>query len=420
MGTVSTWIFSTGLPLLAALVGVAGLYLSWRTLPEKRLYFGMSNPVSLGITENLTLAYAGIELTSAHTVNLWLSSEGRHSIKSADFDNGMPIVLDLAPARILELLGSDSIPEGYSAPPVEIDGTMLKIGPGALRPRQLTTYSMIIDGIPFLSCQTALPDVRVEPWANKNSSKLRKISNFFFLRNRWTTLLAIWALLLFGLTSGVYRGIFYRERPTVSTYVTTIPAANEGTWMLQAPVRELPQLPSQLTDDCSAVLQRAVAAGAGVRVGTMQVDVTAYVTDADAVSFNRARLIIDERNERLNGDKVRCVAREISAEPIESRDRLLVNLDDQSVRHIPALEPTNESWRYTINVEVATTDCYCRYHLEVDLDVDNESRTVVIDDTSIGSDKSESAPRLVPFQLSGSGSGNLYDFRGGHWQGVAD
>ena len=189
--------------------------------------------------------------------------------------------------------------------------------------------------------------------------------------------------------------------------------------MLQVPVQELPQLPSQPADDCSAFLQRAVAAGAGVRVGTMQVDVTAYLTGADDLSFSGARLIIDERNERLNGDKVRCTTREISAEPIESKDRLLVNLDDQSVRHIPALKPTDESWRYTINIEVATTDCYCRYHLELDLDVNNESRTFVINDTSIGYDKSESLPGLVPFQLSGSGSGNLYDFRGDRWQAVA-
>lgn len=419
MVTVDTWILSTGLPLLAALIGIAGLYLTWRTLPEKRLYFGMSNPFSLGITENLTLVYDGTELTNAHTVSVWLSSEGRHSIKSADYDNGLPIVLDLAPARILELLGSGSQPEECSAPPASIDGTTLKIGPGPLRPRQRSFYSIIVDGTPDLSCRTALPDVRVEPTRNKTSSKLRKIANFLFLRDPWGTFGVIIGLLAVGLF-GVYRGFLYpAARPITSTYVGTTPRTTEGTWMLQVPVQELPKLPSQLTHDCSAALHRAVSAGAGVHVGTMQIEVTAYLNGEADVSFSGARLMIDERNQRLNGDKVRCSSPEVSANPVGSEDRLLINLDNQSLRHIPALKPADRSWEYAINIEVDTEDCYCQYHLELELDVNNESRTFVIDDSSFGYEKSEHLPALVPFQMSGSGSGAVHDFSEGVWQAGA-
>ena len=411
-----SWILTAGLPMLAALVGVLGLFFSWRTLPKKRLYFGMGHLTDLGLTEKLALTYDGLLLTNAHTLSVWLRSEGRHSIKSDDFDKGLPIILNLSPARILELLEADSSPRHYSVPTARIEGTSLEVGPGPFRPRQQANYLLIIDGSPEMTCQAPLPDVRVESNEERTTTRIRSLSNKIFVEHRWVTLAIIYVLFLVGgwLGYNAWDNATSPSRPY--TYYVKSPASNEGTWMLQVPVERLPELPVGLTKGCPPALQRAVTAGGGVPVGTVTVGLHAFLLGDDELTFAAARLVTDGRSSLINGPKLHCSSELISTDPAADEDRLLIDLDDQVIRHVPAIDAPTQSGDYDLVIEAATQNCYCKWHVEVDLQSKGKIHTFVLDDSGDVREAPVPPTNIVPFELVGPGSGGVYAFIDGHWQ----
>lgn len=379
----------------------------------------MSRPASLGLAEKLTLVYDGKELTDAHTLSVWLSSEGRHGIKSEDFDNQQPISFDLAPARILELLGAESTPDAYLPPAAEIEDSFLNVGPGAFRPRQRVSYLLIIDGLPSLQCKAALPDVRLESFDAKTSTRLRSISYSIFVKHWWFTTSVIFGVLAAGLWIGFTQILEFVNRSSdwdeVTAFSKSFPSEDEGTWMLQVPVADLPRLPSNLATNCAPALESAVNAGAGIPVDTIRLHLDVYSFGQETSSFDAARVIIDGRSSVTNLDKLRCESEAISTDPDESTDRLLVNLDDQTVKHFPA-DVVDEDL-YAIDIEVSTKTCFCAFHIELDVLLNGKVHTLILDKSNLAyEDTATPPPELIPFQLVGPGTGEIYDFKDGLWE----
>lgn len=411
-----SWVLTAALPVLAALVGVLGLFVAWRTLPNKRLYFGMGRLTDLGLTEKLALTYDGLLLTNAHTLSVWLRSEGRHSIKSNDFDKGLPIILDLGPARILELLEAESSPKHYSVPDARIEGTKLEVGPGSFRPGQQANYLLIIDGSPEITCQAPLPDVRVESHEERTTTRIRSLSNKIFVEHRWVTLAIIYVLLLGGGYFGYQAWVNVTSPGGSYAYYVKSPASNEGTWMLQVPVERLPELPVGLTKGCPPALQRAVTAGGGVPVGTVTVDLHAFSYSDDELTFAAARLVMDGRSPVIKGPKVHCSIEQISTKPATDEDRLLIDLDDQVIRHVPAIDAPTQTGDYDVQLEAASQNCYCKWHVELDLQSGGKTQTFVLDDSGDVRKAPIPPANIVPFELVGPGVGGIYAFRNGHWK----
>jgi hypothetical protein len=111
--------------------------------------------------EDLKVVFRGEELRHPHLVMVRLDTRGRRDIRSEDFDQGRPLVLDLG-ARIVGALGIASIPNRPDTPKLEVDGRTLKVGPDLIRMRQSYRILLLVDGLkPHLTCSAQLGDVEV-------------------------------------------------------------------------------------------------------------------------------------------------------------------------------------------------------------------------------------------------------------------
>lgn len=143
-----------------------GAAVTWRAgfPPKKLLTYRLSEPTSLVSSESLgpaqaelSVTYSGSELSNPYVVTLYVESRSRRDIRSADFDQGTPLVFDLG-AKILAVVGGEeSKPPAYT-----IVDNQVKIPPCLIRRGQLLRISLLTDGKPGLTYDSPLVDVKVQ------------------------------------------------------------------------------------------------------------------------------------------------------------------------------------------------------------------------------------------------------------------
>jgi hypothetical protein len=366
--------------LVSLVVSIVGLLISWRGQLKKVLRYELGSTTSLGLTDKLSLVYDGTTLAKAQTVAVSVISDGRNSIKSSDFDGDRPIEFDLSPATIVELLEATSEPASYSAPKAAFDGSKLRVGPGSLGRHQQVDYLLIVDGDPGLKCEAPLPDVDVGASGAQTVQRVRRLINKIFLGHRWGVYFAAG----FAITYVGWFGYRFYLDPEVhseslSVYTSVGPRADEGTWLIQVPVGTLPRVPAKPGDKCSKALERAVIAGAGLPVTSTSLHVSiASAGYRTKVTFSGARLFIDERRPLIAGARLKCPGK-VSVDALDTTDTLMVNLDDQTTRFVPAQNPVHYQSYYLLNVAADAENCYCKWHLELDMRSGDSLKTVVID-----------------------------------------
>jgi len=146
-------------------------------VPARTLIYGMPvvTPLLSDARADIKVLHEDKPLTSPHVVELHLGLNGRSDIRSADFDEGQPLVLDVG-AHIVTVIESSSSPPSLSVPRAVAAGTALAVGPGLISRGQRLTFTLLADGADVrLSCRSHIADARLmrQGVVTLNSSLLR-------------------------------------------------------------------------------------------------------------------------------------------------------------------------------------------------------------------------------------------------------
>lgn len=154
--------------VLAVVLAVPMLWVAWRqAYPRRRLLYGMPVVTPLlnaqGPRRGLEVRYEDTVLATPHVVEVSLVNQGRQAIPSDDFDRARPLVLDVG-ASIVKVL-EVTPPPGQDKIAVEVDGSVLRVGPDLIPGRQKISFSLLVDGpAPVLRClEAVLIDIDVWP-----------------------------------------------------------------------------------------------------------------------------------------------------------------------------------------------------------------------------------------------------------------
>ena len=161
--------------------------------------------------EDLKVLFRGEELRNPHLVMARLVTRGRRDIRSEDFDQGRPLVLDLG-ARIVGVLGIGSTPKPSDTPKLKVDGRTLLVGPDLIRMRQSYNILLLVDGLkPHLTCSARLGDVEVH--RQRPDDRITKRTNYVAIAALISGLVATAISFLLGATN---------KNPPVSASVAVI------------------------------------------------------------------------------------------------------------------------------------------------------------------------------------------------------
>jgi hypothetical protein len=108
---------------------------------------GAREQVGLGLEVTLS----GQVLDDPHVVWLQVYSRSRRDIRVTDFENSVPLILDLG-TPILNLLAVDTGGPGMPDIKVETERTMVAIGPGLIKKGQTISVSLLTDSPALLTC----------------------------------------------------------------------------------------------------------------------------------------------------------------------------------------------------------------------------------------------------------------------------
>lgn len=148
------------------IVGFATVFVTYRVGATKRqLTYSMIEDTKLlggvGSTtaSDLKVLFSDQPVRNPHVVRVRLASRGRKDIRSEDFDQSRPLVLDVG-ADIVAQISAQSAPEPL--PKLIVDGTSIKLGPDLIRKRQTVTITVLTDGASsHLTLNSPLIDVGV-------------------------------------------------------------------------------------------------------------------------------------------------------------------------------------------------------------------------------------------------------------------
>jgi hypothetical protein len=173
------------LGIVGIAVGVAATLVSlvlWRIGgPRKRLYYGLISDTALLGSDLPELPETHLEVTlrgqpvrEPHVLGVWFQNWSRSDIRSADFDRGKPLVIDVG-ASILDLLAPERLRRDSPQVTLTIDGTKVEISPALIRARQLIRIDLLTEGPPTLGCSSPIADFTViETFAdNRTPSRSR-------------------------------------------------------------------------------------------------------------------------------------------------------------------------------------------------------------------------------------------------------
>ncbi len=159
-----------GAAIATVVITAAAAWVSWRSVPKLRLFYRMPDPVSLiavpeGLPHKLELQHEGRPIVDPRIVEIVLHSSGRQAIRSDLFDQGSPLIFDLA-APIIDVLKTGSTPAEAPVPQYRTTKSILAVGPALLARHQIVRFSLLVDGKPTLRCQSPLADVNIRRQIN--------------------------------------------------------------------------------------------------------------------------------------------------------------------------------------------------------------------------------------------------------------
>lgn len=112
---------------------------------------------------------AGKQVDKPYVAEIILHNESRRDIRSADFDQGKPLVLEFdAPVIAVSVGGNADIPLDV----VVIQSTTVRIGPVLLAGGRKVRLTLVTDGEPRINWQTPLIGVKIESSTRENFSLL--------------------------------------------------------------------------------------------------------------------------------------------------------------------------------------------------------------------------------------------------------
>jgi hypothetical protein len=159
------WYSSNGFGILVSVaVAVVAIIVSvilWR-FGVPRAVLEYSKPVSKSLISSdlpagrLQLMLDEKPVASPHVVTLTLVNKGRRDIRSSDFDQRRPIILDLG-VKIIDILNLADLEF------VDMLDQQATFGPALIRGGQRITIDLLVDGKPNLQVRQSLADVKVRP-----------------------------------------------------------------------------------------------------------------------------------------------------------------------------------------------------------------------------------------------------------------
>jgi len=149
------WDSSAFLPAAGIIVGLLAIAATvWVTLraanPKRRLYYAWLTDTPLitsphDLSKELKVTYGTRQLVSPRIVTVQLVSRGQRDITSEAFAGGEPVCLDLN-TPIVQCLKVVTSPLDRSDPKYALDGSKLLIKPSHFGKRQITVFSLLLDG----------------------------------------------------------------------------------------------------------------------------------------------------------------------------------------------------------------------------------------------------------------------------------
>ncbi|MEW2417890.1 hypothetical protein AB0953_29850 [Streptomyces sp. NPDC046866] len=152
------------------MVGFLSAFVAHRVgFPKMRLQYGMPRITPLlsapsGVRPDLELRHRVEDdkweaLTHPQIVDVCLVSRGAKDIDTETYDNEEPITLDVG-ALIVRHLDDHTSDDAIPAPPWNLNGKKILVGPGLIKKRGTVTYTLLVDGPkPTLKCQARLKNV---------------------------------------------------------------------------------------------------------------------------------------------------------------------------------------------------------------------------------------------------------------------
>jgi hypothetical protein len=149
------------------IVGFVTVFVTYRVGGTKRqLTYGITEDTKLlgGVkstdASDLKVLFRDQLLGNPRILRLRLASRGRRDIRTEDFDQSRPLVLNVG-IDIIALISAKSDPEPL--PRLELEGRCIKIGPDLIRRRQTVTIAVLADGTSsHLTQNSPLIDVDVQ------------------------------------------------------------------------------------------------------------------------------------------------------------------------------------------------------------------------------------------------------------------
>lgn len=123
---------------------------------------------------DLKVLYLDEELAEPRVLEVRLASRGRRDIRSEDFDQERPLVLDVG-IRIVALLAiTNPGRRSVSPPPVGFEGTSLRITPFLIPRRLIVSFTVLADGAsPLLTASARSPTSMSDRRLMTNAPRLR-------------------------------------------------------------------------------------------------------------------------------------------------------------------------------------------------------------------------------------------------------
>jgi len=193
----------TAMSIVATLLVGVGTILVPR-VRRQRLYYRAPPATSVlapGMRSiaGLEIHHDGRPLVDPYLLEVTLTARGRQDILSSAFHGGRPLVFDLG-ARIVTVLRVQCSPESSPVPKVTHEDRDLSVGPELVKPRQITTISILVDGDrPRLVCrQDVLEQVTLIPSDPPGGSFLVRLVVGLVLASVVSAVLALWAAVVLG------------------------------------------------------------------------------------------------------------------------------------------------------------------------------------------------------------------------------
>jgi hypothetical protein len=174
--------FWAGAAVAVAVVAIVVPVVLWFLgSPRRLLVYGvvsetalLTSGARLQVGADLKVTLSGQVLNDPRVILLQVESRSRRDIRGTDFENAMPLMIDLG-TPILNLLDLDTGGRGKPDVKVEVKNTEVAIGPGLIKRGQTISVNLLTDGPVSVTCaHPQLVDVIVKE--RRSDSRLGLVS----------------------------------------------------------------------------------------------------------------------------------------------------------------------------------------------------------------------------------------------------